>query len=119
MFNVSTIPQADAYILKRILHNNTDEKAIAALSAIRQVNQGSNRKTVTVFIVEHIILADGAVSNWHSHGMDLTMAAYCGNAKERTQEEYEQLLVKSGFKFKILYPIESPDSIIEGVADNY
>ena len=115
MFDSSTIPQADAYLIKHVLHNHTDEKVKEALSAIRQANESSNRKTVTVFIVEYIILADGAVSNWQSHAMDVTMASTYGSAKERTSEEFQYLLEQSGFHFKQLYPVQAPTSLIEAV----
>ena len=113
MFDSSTIPQADCYILKHILHNYNDEKFIDILSSIRHANQNSNRQIVTIFIVEYIILEDGAICNWQTHGIDMAMGIFHGSAKERTQQEYQQLLEKADFSFKQLYPIQAPDSIIE------
>jgi hypothetical protein len=109
------IPQADGYLLKHILHDKEEKKAIAVVSVIRQANENSTQKRVTVFIVEYIILPDGAVSNWQSHGIDVFMASIHGTAKERTQEEYQYLLEQLGFQFKQLYPIQAPNSIVEAL----
>jgi hypothetical protein len=115
MYNSSTIPPADAYLLKYILHNHDDEKCLKILSSIRLANENRKRSPTTIFIVEHIILPDGAISNWQAHGHDMEMALIFDNARERTQDEYEELLKKSGFEFKKLYPFEAPDSVIEAV----
>jgi hypothetical protein len=115
IYNPSTIPPADAYVLKYILHNNNDEKCLEILSSIRQANKNKKGSPTTIFIVEHIILPDGALSNWQSHGFDIAMAVLLDNARERTEDEYKELLKKTGFEFKKLYPIQAPDSIIEAV----
>jgi hypothetical protein len=73
---------------------------------------------VCLFIAEHIILPDGATSNWQSHALDIAMAYCFENACERTQQEYEELLGKAGFTLKKLYPIQAPNSIIEAVLIN-
>jgi len=115
MYNPSTIPPADAYLLKAILHNYNDNKCLEILSSIRQANENKKSSPTTIFIVEHVILPDGALSNWQSYGVDIGMAAVFDNARERTEDEYKELLQKSGFEFKKLYPIQAPESIIEAV----
>ena len=42
VFNPSTIPQADAYLIKQLLHDFSDEKVVAILSAIRQANENTS-----------------------------------------------------------------------------
>ncbi|CAF3747344.1 unnamed protein product [Rotaria sp. Silwood1] len=119
MFDSSTIPSADAYILKNILHNYDDEKVVAILSSIREASLSRiERHPVNVFIAEFIILPDGALSNWQSHALDIVMGFLCEGARERTQEEFEKLLEKAGFKLKKVYPIQAPESIIEAVLMN-
>jgi hypothetical protein len=49
MFDVSTIPLADAYILKHILHGFNDNKCLEVLSSIRQANEKQKK-----FINEYI-----------------------------------------------------------------
>ena len=60
-------------------------------------------------------MGDGAVSTWQAIGVDMVMTSTFGNAKERTQGEYQQLIEQAGFHFKQLYPVEAPTSIIEGI----
>jgi hypothetical protein len=43
------------------------------------------------------------------------MAILFDNARERTEDEYKELLQKSGFEFKKLYPIQGPESVVEAV----
>ena len=119
MFDSSTIPRADAYVIKHVLHNFDDAKVVDILSSIRQANQDRiKQSSVSVFIVEHIILPDGAMSNWQSHALDIAMLYACENASERTQQEFERLFEKAGLKFKKLYPIQAPNSIIEATFVN-
>jgi hypothetical protein len=115
MYDSSTVPPADAYILKNILHDFNDNKCLEILSSIRKANEKRKGPPATIFIIEHIILSDGALSNWQSHGFDIGMAALFDNGRERTQDEYEQLLKKSGFELNKLYPLQAPNSIIEAV----
>ncbi|CAF0955385.1 unnamed protein product [Adineta steineri] len=113
MLDFSTIPLADAYILKHILHGFNDNKCLKVLSSIRQANENKKNSLITIFIVEHIIFPEGATSNWQTYGLDMAMAILTDNARERTQYEYEDLLNKTGWKFIKLYPIQAPNSVIE------
>jgi hypothetical protein len=115
MFQSSTIPQADAYLIKQLLHDFGDEEVIAILSSIRQANENSSRKTITIFIVEYIILDDGPISNWQSIAMDMLMISMIEKGKERSQQQHQQLFQQADFHFKQLYPVEAPTSIIEAV----
>jgi hypothetical protein len=119
MFNSSTIPQADAYMLKHILHNYTDEKVVAILSSIQKANQNRiGQQSVNIFIAEYIILPDGALSNWQSQAIDIGMAYILEGGRERTEQDFEKLFKKAGFQMEKLYPIQAPDSIIKAVLVN-
>ena len=113
MFDPSNIPLADAYVLKYILHNYDDEKCVSILSSIREANKDNKETETTIFIVEHVLLSDGALTNWQTHGIDALMAVMFNDGRERTQSEFKELLGKSGLKFKTFYPLEAPYSVIE------
>ncbi|CAF1149026.1 unnamed protein product [Rotaria sp. Silwood1] len=115
IYDSSTVPLADAYVLKHFLHDFGDRKCLEILSSIYKANENQKDPVVTIFIIEHVILPNRALSNWQSHAFDIEMAAALGDARERTQNEYEQLLNKAGFKLIQMYPIQSPDSILEAV----
>lgn len=113
MFNSETIPAADTYTLKFILHDWNDEKAIEILRAIRAANTNSAQKVITIFIIEAVILSNGKES-CEAHAMDLEMLTFLG-AKERNIAEYIYLLEKSGFEFKQVYKTKGAMSIIKAV----
>ncbi|CAF4788670.1 unnamed protein product [Rotaria sp. Silwood1] len=113
MFKSETLPSADAYILKYIIHDWDDEKSIEILKSIRYANKSQIEKIITVFIVEMIILSNGK-DNWEVHVMDLEMLSGVGS-KERNLTEYIDLLNKSGYTLKQLYKTKGLMSIIEAV----
>ncbi|CAF4716219.1 unnamed protein product [Rotaria sp. Silwood1] len=97
------------------LHDFGDKKCLEILSSISKANGNEKDAVVTIFNIEHVILPNHALSNWQSHAFDLVMAMSLDDARERTQNEHEQLLNKSGFKLIQIYLIQSPDSIIDAV----
>ncbi|CAF2712605.1 unnamed protein product [Rotaria sp. Silwood2] len=113
MFKSETIPSADAYILKYIIHDWNDEKSIEILKSIRYASKTQIEKTITVFIVEMVILSNSK-DNWEAHVMDLEMLSGVGS-KERNLTEYIDLLKKSGYELKQLYRTKGLMSIIEAV----
>jgi hypothetical protein len=116
MFDATTIPQTDAYIMKSIMHYWPDDRAIDILKSIRTA---ANGKQITIFIVDYIILSDNEQDEFihrYTHAFDLDMMILV-NAKERTQNQYEYLLEESGFRFKHLYRTQTPYSIIEAMSN--
>ena len=111
MFKSETIPKADAYMLKFIIHDWNDERAIEILQSIRSANQSETGKTIGVFIIEMVILSNNR-DNWQAHAMDLEMLTNL-DAKERTLTQYKHLLEQSGYQIKQLYKTNSYMSIIE------
>ncbi|CAF4884434.1 unnamed protein product [Rotaria sp. Silwood2] len=113
MFKPETIPQADSYVLKFIIHDWNDEDSIKILKSIRAANKSREQKLITIFIVEMILLPNNK-NNWVARVMDIEMLSFL-NAKERTKAEYIQLLKESGYEFKELYRTDGPYSIIEAI----
>jgi hypothetical protein len=116
MFDSKTIPQADAYIMKSIIHDWNDDRAIDILKAIRLA---ANGEQVTVFIIDLIILPDieeDKFVNWSAYGSDINMLMTV-SGKERTEKQHEYLFKQSGFRLKCLYRTETPYSIIEAITN--
>ena len=112
MFKAESIPPADAYTMKYIIHDWNDEKAIEILKAIRTANSvGPTSKVITVFIMEMVILSNEK-ENWQAHGYDFEMLVWL-DAKERTILEYTNLLTRSGYQLKHVYKTSDRMSIIE------
>ena len=95
MFN--DVPQADAYIMKMILHDWSDDECITILSKLhrRAKNEG------TVFIAEHMV--PGPEKPHFSKLFDIHMMCVA-TGRERTAEEYADLSRKAGWSnIKTLY----------------
>ena len=116
MFDSKTIPPADGYIMKNIVHDWDDEHCLALLKALRQV---VINRPVTLLIIGFVILPpcnDSQATNWYAHGMDLHMMINV-SGKERSEKQHRLLLEQSGFHFKQIHRTASPISIIEATAN--
>lgn len=116
MFNPKTIPLADAYIMKHILHDWDDKKSIEILKSIRTA---ANGQSIVVFIVDLVMSSDNEQNqfvNQFAHAVDVHMMTMV-SGKERTQKQFEYLFEESGFTFKHLYRTEAPYSILEATAN--
>ena len=108
-FFVKVPSGGDAYIMKHIIHDWDDERAITILKNIRQAMNPGGR----VLVVESVI-ADG---NGQDFGklLDIEMLVSPGG-KERTAAEYEDLFARAGLRLVRIVPTKSPYSVIEAVA---
>ena len=108
-FFASVPSGGDAYIMKHIIHDWDDERALKILSNIRKVMKPEAR----VLLVEAVI----AGGNNQDFGklLDLEMLLFPGG-KERTAAEYEELFARAGLRLTRIVPTKSPYSVIEAVA---
>ena len=99
----------DAYVMKWIIHDWDDEKAITILRNCRTQMKSDGR----------LILVDCVVPESNephfSKFIDLNMLVMTGG-KERTEKEFEKLLAAAGFKLLRVIPTELPFSIVEGAS---
>jgi len=100
---------ADAYLMKNILHDWNDEDCLCILEKIHQSMPANG----TLLLIEAVIGED----NKPSFGklMDLLMLVGSTDGRERTRNEYKNLLQKSGFRFRRVIATVAPFSIIEAV----
>ncbi len=104
-----TVPAgADAYIMKHIIHDWDDERALRILRNIKNVMKANGR----VLLVESVITD----RNQHDFGklLDIEMLVSPGG-KERTAEEYADLFDRAGLRLTRIVPTQSPYSVIEAV----
>jgi O-methyltransferase domain/Dimerisation domain len=103
------VPTADAYILKRILHDWNDEECVQILSTMRTTALGEGR----VFIIEQVV--PGPETPHFAKLFDIHMMCW-GTGRERTEGEYARLLEAAGWKYaKPWYPSNRLLGIVEGV----
>ncbi len=101
-------PGGDVYIMKRIIHDWSDEQSIRILSACPAGVFNGGR----LLVVDSVVPADRSFSPIKF--MDLIMMLFSGG-KERTEEEFRTLFAGSGWRLNRIIPTNSPLSIVEGV----
>jgi hypothetical protein len=107
-FFTAVPPGADAYIMKNIIHDWDDDRAIAILKNIRTAfGDGRDGK---VILLEAVI----PPGNQPDFGklIDLEMMLMPGG-RERTADEFASLFSRAGFELARIVPTESPLSVIE------
>jgi hypothetical protein len=97
----------DAYVMKWIIHDWEDEKAIRILKNCRQHMQPNSRLIIVDCVVPENDEPD------FSKTFDLNMMVMTGG-KERTATEFRELLAAAGFKLLRTIPTDVPTSIVEG-----
>jgi SAM-dependent methyltransferase len=97
---------ADAYFLRHIIHDWTDELSLSILRNIRRAIPSTGR----LLIVEAII-PEGNEPH-PAKNFDIAMMLF-PNGMERTEKEYRELLKAAGFKISKVVPTASPVSVIE------
>lgn len=104
-----TVPGGgDAYILKAILHDWNDAEAAQILQVCRAAIPAAGK----LLLVEQVIAApnEGLIGKMS----DLNMLV-APNGRERTADEFAELLAPAGFRLTSVIPTASALSIIEGV----
>ena len=104
-----SVPSGDAYILRHIVHDWSDEDAVAILVNCRKAMNPDGK----IVVVEAVIPKgnDPHPFKW----LDITMLMIGG--KERTKEQFETLFTRAGLKLTRIIPVTPTISIIEGAAN--
>ncbi|TKY51978.1 Isoflavone-7-O-methyltransferase 6 [Spatholobus suberectus] len=106
------VPQADAVLLKWVLHDWNDENCIKILKKCKDsISSKGNRGKV--IIIDTVIdeKLDERDMTQTKLCMDISMLAI--NGKERTEEEWKQLFIEAGFKQYKIFPVFGFRSLIE------
>ena len=99
---------ADLHLLKQIIHDWDDERATRLLqNCHRALAPGG-----TLLLVEMVVPLDDSPNL--AKAMDLNMLVLLGG-RERTEDEYQQLLVGAGFRLVRVIATHSPFCVIESV----
>ena len=104
-----TPPSADAYFLKNILHAFNDDDCVKLLKKIYSVMTQDGK----LIILETLPAPD----NKPAFGklVDLVMMTGTDGGKERTAEEFSELLHRSGFKLARVIRTIAPVSVLEAI----
>jgi hypothetical protein len=107
-FFESVPPGGDAYLLRYIIHDWDDERAIAILKNCYQAMQPDGK----LLLVEMVIPPGN--EPFYGKLLDLQMLLNYGG-RERTEAEYEVLLETAGFSITKIHPVAPPVSVIEAI----
>jgi SAM-dependent methyltransferase len=107
-FFESVPADADAYMMKHIIHDWDDQSSIKILQNIHRAMNEDGK----VLIVEMVVPVGNAPSP--AKGLDIVMLTIEGG-KERTEKEYRELLDAAGLRLTRIIPTRSPFSIVEAM----
>ena len=99
--------QGDVGVLARVLHDWDDEMAVSILRTVRDALPPNGR----VFLIEMLVSADGVFGGL----CDLHLLMATGG-RERTAEEYRDLLELGGFHLTHVHDIAGLPSVLEAVS---
>lgn len=102
--------RGDAYVMKRILHDWEDVRAIRILQNCRQAMRLGGR----ILVVE-VVIGSANQSNLASF-LDLEMLVLTQGGRERTRGEFQKLYDAAGFSLSKVVATGVPVSIVEGIA---
>jgi hypothetical protein len=101
---------ADAIIMKHIIHDWEDDKAITILENCRKALDG--KSNARILLVESV-LPEGNQPHMGKF-IDLEMMVFPGG-RERTEREFRTLFDRAGLKLKRVIPTKAPLWVIEAV----
>lgn len=103
------VPQADAYLLKYILHDWSDQDASKILSAVHRASQPGAR----LFIMDPILKPANEPD--FAKLLDVQVLMFYGGGRERTLEELTGLIRANGFELSRVIETPSLVGILEAV----
>lgn len=107
---LESVPEGcDTYLLKTVLHDWDDKRALAILARCRAAMQPGAKLLVIESLVDDTTEGLGV---W----LDILMMAIFSDGRERSRAEYTSLLERSGFGVTRVVDAPTPMSIIESVA---
>jgi O-methyltransferase/methyltransferase family protein len=103
------VPPADSYVMKSIIHDWDETRAITILKNCAKAMRNSSGKIILI----EMLIAPGNEPNL-AKWLDLEMLAMAGG-RERTEAEYAELFAKAGLRLSRVVRSQSPFGAIEAV----
>jgi ubiquinone/menaquinone biosynthesis C-methylase UbiE len=107
-----SVPPADVYVMKHIIHDWEDEKCIVLLSNCLRSMQGNGR----VICVDTVLPPFGNTGGISAKLLDIVMLTVI-TGKERTEQQWRDLYRAAGLEVRGITPLQDNfgTSIVEGV----
>lgn len=105
-----SVPEGgDAYMLKLVIHDWDNDRALQILRSCHRAMRASSR-----LIVIDCVLQPGDEPD-PGKFIDLNMLVMTTGGRERSEPEFRDLFAKAGFELTQIVPTATPKSVIEGV----
>jgi hypothetical protein len=108
-FFESVPERGDLYVLKSIIHDWDDGRALMILQNCHRAMEPS----ATLLLLERVLPDQPDMGAAPRYLADLGMLIITPGGRERTQEEYKKLLESAGFEFVRVIPTGGPLDIVE------
>jgi O-methyltransferase domain/Dimerisation domain len=104
-----SVPPADNYVMKSVIHDWDDERSIAILKNCASAMRGASGK---ICLLEMLVgpANEPGIAKW----IDIEMLAVAGG-RERTEAEYAALFSHAGLRLSRVVRTQSPIAVIEAV----
>jgi len=108
-----TVPGGgDAYILKHVIHDWDDERAVRILRNCRRAMKPEGKLLIVEGVyperIDQSVVSRGAAAN------DVNMLV-CTGGRQRAEAEFRALFDAAGFELTRIVPTQAMSSVIEGV----
>jgi hypothetical protein len=100
------VPAGEAYLMKHIIHDWSDDRATTILRNCRKVVASGGK----LLLVEMVVAPGDAEDIAKLFDLEMLVIA---SGKERTEAEYRHLLAGAGWRLSRVIPTESPAHIVE------
>ena len=100
---------ADVYLLSHVLHDWSAPQALAILARVREGIAHDGK----LVVVENVMPSDDTPHP--ARMVDMTMLMITDGGRERTEDEYADLLARAGFRLERVIPTRSSVSVLEAV----
>jgi hypothetical protein len=98
----------DAYVLKSIIHDWDDSRALQILRNCHRVMEPAT----TLLLLERVLPEKPSLEAAPRYLIDLTMLVLTQRGRERTPAEFQKLLAIAGFDFPGIVPTGGPYDIV-------
>ena len=107
-----SVPPADVYIFKHIMHDWDDEHCLAVLRNCHRELHGNGR----IICIDSVVPPMGDTSGANAKVTDIMMMTFIAG-KERTKPQWDSLYREAGFRISSIIPLADNvgTSIVEGV----
>jgi hypothetical protein len=111
-FFESVPPGGDAYLLKHVIHDWNDDRALAILKNVRREMRADGKLLIVEGVYPPRVEASPACRGAASNDVNMMLAT---GGRQRSEEEFRELYAAAGFQLSRIVPTSSPSCVIEGV----